>query len=256
MTTRVPLTESAYLDAVVRHLSAILGTELVGVYPTGSLALAGYTPGRSDLDVIAVVEHPPPRPVLATIAARLAHDELPCPATGLEFVLYPRAAVNDGGVAAGYLLDLNTGRELPPKVSFDPADGPGFWYAIDRSISWQSGWALAGPDPRAVLRPAPFAVLLPVVVESMEAHLADPAAHGDNSVLNGCRALRFAAQQRWYAKPAAARWARTAAPAFAGLIDAAVASHAAGRAAGRAVPVAEVTAFLGYVLRQLRATST
>ncbi|MFD1320182.1 aminoglycoside adenylyltransferase domain-containing protein [Micromonospora sonneratiae] len=255
MTIRVPPAEAAYVDSVVRRLRAMLGEELIGVYPTGSLALDGYTPGRSDIDLIAVVDRTPPPETLTEIASRLAHDRLPCPATGLEFVLYPSGTARAGRVDAGYVLDLNTGRELPSKVSLDPSDGPGFWYAIDRSITCQSGTALTGPDPRTVLRPVPFDALLPVVVESIEAHLAATAEHGDNSVLNGCRALRFAAQRRWHAKPDAARWARSAAPAHAGLIDAAIASHAAGRAAGRAVPAAEVAAFLGYVLSRLRAAS-
>jgi hypothetical protein len=251
MTIRIPPAEAGYVDAVVHTLRDRFDRELVGVYPTGSLALHGYTPGRSDIDLIAVVEHTPPRPVLRTLAARLAHEQLPCPAAGLELVLYSSGALRAGRGEAGYLLDLNTGRELPPKVSLDPGDGPRFWYAIDRSVTCQSGIALTGPPPRDVLRPASFQALLPVVVESVRAHLGAAVEHGDNAVLNGCRALRFAAQRRWYAKPVAARWARRVVPAFDDLIAAAIASHAAGRAAGRALPLDRVGDFLRHVLRRL-----
>jgi hypothetical protein len=265
VTIQTPPAEAAYLASVVHRLRTVLGDALIAVYPTGSLALAGYVPGRSDLDLIAVVERPPPATVLRTVAARLDHGELPCPATGLELVVYPRKAVDNGGVEAGYALDLNTGRELPAKVSLDPADGPGFWYSIDRAITYQSDLALAGPSPRTVLGHARFEVLLPVVIESVRAHAAKvtehsvtehgvsqhSGEHGDNAVLNGCRAMRFGAERRWYAKPAAGRWAVAVAPAFGGLIESALASHAAGRSTDRTLPAAEVTAFLEYVVSRL-----
>jgi hypothetical protein len=251
MGIRIPAAETAYVASVVERLCAVLGEALIAVYPTGSLALDGYVPGRSDIDLMAVVDPVPPRSVLRAVAARLSHEELPCPATGLEFVLYPRRTVSAGTVDAGYVLDLNTGRELPPKVGLDPGDGPRFWYAIDRSVSYQSDLALVGPPPQAVLRPVPFEVLLPVVVESIRGFASSVAEYGDNAVLNGCRALRYGAQRRWYAKPVAARWALDAAPAFGTLIGAAIASHAAGRAVRPPLSGTEVRGFLEYVLSQL-----
>jgi hypothetical protein len=245
---RAPAAETAYVTEVVARLRAVLGQALVAVYPMGSLALDGYQPGRSDIDLMAVVEPTPPESVLCTVAARLSHDEMPCPATGLEFVLYPASTVGAGTVEAGYLLDINTGRELPPKVSLDPSGGPRFWYAIDRSITYQADVTLFGPPPHDLMRPVPFERLLPVVAESMRGH---PAELADNAVLNGCRALRFRVEGRWYAKPVAAAWAVGAVPGYAELIHAAVASHAAGRGVLAPLPPAQVRAFLGYILEQL-----
>jgi hypothetical protein len=250
MAIRMPPAVTAYLAAVVDRLRSVLADTLIAVYPTGSLALDGYVPGRSDIDVMAVVERTPARPVLRTIAARLSQRELPCPATGLEFVLYPRAAVTSG-VEAGYALDLNTGPELPPKIGLDPAGEPRFWYVIDRAICYQSDRTLFGPPPHAVLRPVPFGTLLPVVIESVRAHADTFAEHGDNAVLNACRALRFGAQRRWYAKPVAANWALDAVPDHRDLIETAMASHRAGRANRPPVPAAAAGAFLGYVVRRL-----
>jgi hypothetical protein len=249
----LPAAETRYVGAVVDRLRAILGGELTAVYPTGSVALDGYVPGRSDIDLMAIVERAPPPATLRAIAARLSHAELPCPATGLEFVLYPTSTVTGGGVEAGYALDLNTGRELPPKVGLDPGDGPRFWYAIDRDICHQCDLTLFGPPPHAVIRPVPFERLLPVVIESVRAHADALVEHGDNAVLNGCRALRFGAQRRWYAKPVAARWALGAAPDFRPLIAAAIASHRAGRATRPPVPAVAAGSFLGYVARRLGA---
>src|SRR4051794_762430 len=110
---RIPAAERAYLAAAVDRLSALLGAALVAVYPMGSLALDGYVPGRSDIDLMVITDPAPTRATLRAVAAQLPHHELPCPATGLELVLYPRSVAAAGTLDAGYLLDLNTGRELP-----------------------------------------------------------------------------------------------------------------------------------------------
>ncbi|MEV4757268.1 aminoglycoside adenylyltransferase domain-containing protein [Micromonospora sp. NPDC049559] len=253
MTIRLPAAEATYLDSLLHRLHGAFGDELVAVYPTGSLALDGYVPGRSDIDLICVTIRPPSEPVLRDLAARLDHRVLPCPAAGLEFVLYGEPVVRAGTVAAGYALNLNTGRELTPKVSTDPYDGPGFWYAIDRSVAYQCDVALFGPRPRELMRPAPFESLLPVVIESVEEHLKGLATHGDNAVLNGCRALCFATGRSWRAKPAAAEWARRATPEFAEVIGTAMAGHAAGRGPNPALAATDARAFLEYVLDRLHA---
>ncbi|MFC6015980.1 aminoglycoside adenylyltransferase domain-containing protein [Plantactinospora solaniradicis] len=250
MTSTLPPAETAYLAAVLDRLAAVLGDSLLGVYPTGSLALDGYAPGRSDIDLIAVVERADPV-VLEKVAARLSHDALPCPATGLEFVLYERAAVAASGTGAGFALNLNTGRELPPKVGFGPGDEATFWYPIDRAISSQQGVALLGPAPRTLLAPTPFAALLPVVVESVAARLHADLDLGDNAVLNGCRSLRFATERRWYPKRSAAEWAIGAVPEFGPLIGAALRSYARGRTAGNSVDGTQARAFLAVLLGRL-----
>ncbi|MGX7672692.1 aminoglycoside adenylyltransferase domain-containing protein [Plantactinospora sp. DSM 117369] len=251
MTSTLPSDVSAYLARVLDRLRTVLGDALLGVYPTGSLALDGYSPGRSDIDLIAVVERAGPA-VLETLAAELSHDVLPCPATGLEFVLYERSAVAGAGSGAGFALNLNTGRELPPKVGFGASEDEAvFWYPIDRSISSQQGLALLGPPPATLLAPVPFDALLPVLVESVEARLHADLDLGDNAVLNGCRSLRYASHRRWYAKRPAAQWAAGAAPEFGPLIQAALRGYARGRTAGDTLDEAQVHAFLTFVLDRL-----
>jgi hypothetical protein len=174
----VPSAEARYLRAVVGRSADVLGDGLVGVYPTGSVALGAYTPGRIDLDVMAVVAQPPPEPVLREVAARLAHEALPCPATGLEFVVYPRDVVATAGGHAGFLLDLNTGRQLNAKVSTDPAGEPRFWYVIDRAITAQSEVSLVGMPVRNVFTAPPFETLREVVVESIGTHAVELGEHG------------------------------------------------------------------------------
>ena len=152
----IPAGVERYVETVTAVLRQILGDELVGIYPTGSLALGGFTPGRSDIDLMAVVDDGLSRPAGQRLLSQLDGNVLPVPATGLELVLYPRATVTADVVTAGYSLNLNMGPELPRRASLDPADDPAFWYGIDRAITYQSGWPLFGPPPRALFHPLPF----------------------------------------------------------------------------------------------------
>src|SRR3954468_13219687 len=88
--SRAPHAVRTYIRAVSQEVVTVVGGALVGVYTTGSLALGGVTPGRSDIDLMAVVDGPETPEACPDLAARLDQDRLACPASGLEFVLYPR----------------------------------------------------------------------------------------------------------------------------------------------------------------------
>ena len=201
----VPSEVSDYLGAVTTRVRDVFGDHVVGVYTTGSLALGGYRPGRSDIDLMAVVDGSPSLDRRRQLVRQLDHHELACPASGLEFVVYPLTTVERPTVAAGYLLNLNTGPALPPVTSFDPGDGAAFWYPIDRAITQQSGASLYGSPAEQLFAKLPFDDLLGVVIASVAAHRdLKETDLLDNAVLNGCRALSFARDRRWYAKVEAA----------------------------------------------------
>jgi hypothetical protein len=250
----VPDEVSRYLDAVTARVRDVLGDHVVGVYTTGSLALADYRPGRSDIDLMAVVDGSPDVDLRRQLAGNLDHHELACPASGLEFVLYPLTTVERATLAAGYLLNLNTGPALPPVTSFDPGDEPAFWYPIDRAITHQSGESLYGPPAAEPFAALPFDDLLRVVIASVAAHSDPQEAHLlDNAVLNGCRALSFAHDRRWYAKVDAAERTLPNAGEFAPSVAAAIVSFSSGRQEAAALDRDTVRAFLLDVLRTLQA---
>ena len=205
-----------YLAELNARLRAILGPNLVGVYAGGSYALGEYLQGRSDIDVAVVAEHEPSRETKERIVAVLRHDSLPCPARGLELVLYERAAVARPTGDAAFALNLNTGARMPFRADFEPGGIEAHWFAIDRSILAECGVAIAGPPAREVFAPIPRALVLPIVAESVRWHTHGEAA-GDDAVLNACRAWRFVAGGVWSSKRAAAEWAqaRTDAPVIA-----------------------------------------
>jgi hypothetical protein len=250
----VPDEVSSYLSAVTARVRDVFDDHVVGVYTTGSLALGDYRQGRSDIDLMAVVDGSPDLDLRRQLVRQLDHQELACPAAGLEFVLYPLTTVSRPTAAADYLINLNTGPALPPVTSFDPGDGPAFWYPIDRAITHQSGESLYGPPAAQLFAALPFEDLLGVVIASVKAH-SEPQEGDllDNAVLNGCRALAFARDQRWYAKVDAAERILPSAGEFAPLVAAAIMSFNAGRQQSGGLDREAVRGFLLDVLRTLQA---
>jgi predicted nucleotidyltransferase len=198
--------ESAYLDEVTLRLEDSLGVALVGVYVGGSWALGDYRPGRSDLDVAAVVRADLPPGAPERIVARLRHEALPCPAAKLELVTYRLATARSPTPDRRFELNLNTGERDTVRVDPPGSGIADHWFPIDRSILAQAGRRLRGPPAPQVFARIPPGALAPILAESVRWHRDHAAAAGD-SVLNACRALRFAAEGRWCSKSAARRWA-------------------------------------------------
>ncbi len=140
------------------------------------------------------------------VVERLRHEALPCPALGLELVVYRRETACSGTVTSDFELNLNTGSRLPMRVDSRAAPGESHWFPIDRSMLAQSGVALLGPPAGEVFGPISPEALTPILVDSLRWHRAHLDRPSD-AVLNACRSLRFAIEGRWSSKLAAGRWA-------------------------------------------------
>lgn len=194
--------EYAYLTEVATRLRRVLGGNLVGVYVGGSYALGGYVPGRSDLDVAAVVREPLVRKTIDEVVAAVRHEELPCPARKLELVVYTEAAARNPSAEADFELNLNTGAKEPFRIDTDPQPGESHWFALDRSILSANGVALYGPAPGEVFRAPRREDLLPLLAEVLRWY-RDNDPDNDDAALNAGRALRFAREGVWVSKRAA-----------------------------------------------------
>jgi hypothetical protein len=237
---------------VTARVRDVFGERVVGVYTTGLLALGDYRPGRSDIDLMAVVARSQDFDLRRQLARQLDHQVLSCPAAGLEFVRYPLTTVSQSTLDAGYLLNFKTGSALPPVTSFDPGDAPAFWYAIDRVITRQSGTPLYGPPPTALCRIA--LRRSPSNRDRLSGSSQRPAGRAPprHAFLNCCRALSFARDCRWYAKVEAAERTGPVAGEFAPLVSAAIASFNSGRREAIALDSDTVRAFLSEVMQRLR----
>jgi hypothetical protein len=225
----------------------VLGEELVGVYAGGSYALGEYEAGRSDLDVAAVTRAAVPADVAAEVVVQVRHEALPCPARGLELVLYPLAVTAVATTAAGFSLNLNTGAGMNFRLELDAQAAEQHWFPIDRSILAEHGIALLGPPAHEIFAQIPRAELLPVLLTSLEWH-GGVAARPDDMVLNSARSLRYALQGAWSSKREAGQWALDE------LEDAPVVAQAlAARSGVGAVDPAEAEHFRQRVVDRVRA---
>lgn len=197
--------EHVYLGELARRVDELLGEDLVGVYAGGSLALGGYQPHRSDLDVAVVVESPLLAKRRRLLVERIRHEALACPARGLELVVYQHQTAASPTSTRAFELNLNSGASMPLLAETEPGDGSDFWFPIDRSILAQAGVAILGPPAEEVFASIPVGDLRSVLEESDEWHRSSGQA---DAAPNAARALHFLSKGRWCSKQEAERWAR------------------------------------------------
>lgn len=237
-------------DHVTDVLVHTLDGNLVGTYFVGSVALGGYVPGESDIDMVAVSDSALTVPQKERIASAVVEACAACPARGLEFTLYRRAIVASPPAGADFEVNANGGPRMPTAVHLDAAVEPGFWYVLDRAIAHRSGLAISGQPARRIFADVSRDTLLHAMYESMSWHRVHEKATL-YSVLNACRAWRFAEENVLGSKLEGAAWARTR-WSDAGLIDAAVALR---RGEDAALDGSAVDALLSEVGVRLRAAT-
>jgi hypothetical protein len=198
--------ERAYLDELARRLQGILRGNLLGIYVGGSWALGGYEPPGSDLDVAVVVHEPLTGETAARIVTELRHEAFPCPALGLELVVYTEEAARSAKLEPGFELNLNTGAGITFRDDREPQAGEEHWFAVDRSVLAENGVALLGPPAGDVFAPVARDQLRPILAEVLRWY-ARNAPGAEDAVLNAGRALRFAREGVWLPKPALRAWA-------------------------------------------------
>jgi hypothetical protein len=244
----VPTPEIAVFgDQVASVLARILGDDLVGVYFVGSVALGGYVPGESDVDIAGVSVSALSAGQKGSAASAIVEVSEVCPARGVEFTLYRREVVGSLPGGTDFEVNANAGPRMPTAVHLDATAEQGFWYALDRAIAHRSGLVISGPPPRTVFVDVPRRTLLAAMSESMAWHRVHEKATL-YSVLNACRAWRFAEDDVLGSKlegatRARARWPDT------DVIDAAVALR---RGKDAALDQAAVDALLAAAATHLR----
>jgi hypothetical protein len=198
---------AAYLPRLCVRLGAILDGELLGVYAGGSLALGAYEHGRSDVDVVAVSRGALSVERKQLLVEQLRHEAFPCPARGLELVVYAEQAIGEPSPEPGFEVELNSGAAMEFHAALDPSGANGrHWYVLDRALLARHGVTLLGPPPSALFAHVPRELVLPALDASLR-WFAEYEASSSSAVLNACRALRYASEGRWASKADAGRWA-------------------------------------------------
>lgn len=251
-----------YLDDLTAAARRILEPNLVGAYAAGSIGLDAYQPGRSDIDVALTVADAVPEQQKHALVTALRHESLPCPARGLELVVYRSAVARSGTAAPGFEVELNSGPWMDFRETYDPdarpaADGR-FWYALDRSILLQSGHSLFGPPAAEAFGDVSPDDLRALLIEALSWWLAlptpdddAPAPGAEDAVLGACRSLARCRHGRWLSKVDAGR--RIAAgPAPTGIAPDLIERSIAARAGQTPPSGSEARAFQRWVLDEIR----
>jgi hypothetical protein len=231
----------AYLTELSERLQGALGDLLVGAWLIGSGARDDYQPASSDLDVVAAVTRSLTDEEKARVVAMCRHESLACPAKGLELVVY------DPSLVPAYELNLNSGARVSLHASTRAFEDEPHWFVIDLAVAREAACSLVGPDFADVFPELPAEDVRDAVREVLDwQQTVEPST--PNSVLSGCRALRFAVEGVWSSKSDAAAWARDVDPE---LVDAAVAR----RRSGASLPELDEARVRGLIERARKALS-
>jgi Domain of unknown function (DUF4111) len=206
----VPTPEAAarrFADGVAAIVGDVLGEALEAVYLGGSVALGDYVPGQSDIDMTALSAGELADEEKHALVTALDHAILRCPTRGLELVVYSGAEASNPGWPPRFELNLNAAPRMPFHASFDPASEPTHWFVIDLAVLRERGQALVGPPANTAFGSVPRERILDALEDVLAWHVACEAP-SSASVLNACRAWRFAEERIWSSKAEAAAWLR------------------------------------------------
>ena len=180
---------------------------LAGAILHGSLATGAFVPGRSDVDVLAIVDEEPSGDALAALTSAVEE-------------LHPGAAA----AADLSVVTSRTAAEPSPAprveiyVRLDPAGGPGLEVetrrprrdlVVELSVCRVHGRSLAGPSPAELIGRVPDEWVVDVgaeVLATWQSREYDPEMAAF-MVFTTCRIWRFAEERLHCSKQEAARWA-------------------------------------------------
>ncbi len=197
---------TAFAEQLARSCADALGDQVIAAILHGSLTLGDYTSGRSDIDLLVVVEQPladdeisvlweaidslgrntPSRVDLRVVTREVAASPTPAPAMEAYIALQP-------GQAAA----------IETRVPGEPD------LVVEFSMVRVHGRGIVGADPSTIIGAVPDTWVVEIGDRQLAAweQLVDDAAHAELMVLTTCRICRFSAERAHCAKTAAGYWA-------------------------------------------------
>jgi hypothetical protein len=196
-----------FAEALARSCSRPLEETIAGVILHGSLTLDDYLPGRSDIDLLAVVQDPLTDAQLAALTRTLARHRRQAPGpVDLRVVTRQVAASPTPAPPMEAYLRLTPTSGVRLEERRHPGERD---LAVELSVCRTHGLSLLGAAPAELIGEVPDRW----VVAAGDAQLADWQAIGDDppyaelTVLTACRVWRFADEGRHCSKAAAGAWA-------------------------------------------------
>jgi predicted nucleotidyltransferase len=193
----------AFAERLASRCCDALGDAIVAVILHGSLARGDFTPGRSDIDLLAIVEEPLSDEQVAAVGSAL--DQRARARVDLRIVTRTTAAspTPSPELEAAFVIHPGDEVELQARRAAE-AD-----LVVELWVTRAHGRSLVGDPPGSLIGPVPGEWLIEVGDRQLAAweSLTGDAEHSEFMVLTACRIWRFAAERVYCSKTDAGRWA-------------------------------------------------
>jgi Domain of unknown function (DUF4111)/Nucleotidyltransferase domain len=200
----VPEPVLGYARAVDRAVHRRLGDRHAGTYLHGSAVLGGFSPDRSDVDLLVLARAPVERRALLDLAAALAVDQVPCPGVGIELDVLAATVAKHPQRPCPFLLSMTAGASGERAV-LGADHGPGGDPLMHIAVVRGAGIAISGDPPGDVFAEIPRSWLLREF--GAELDWAVEHASPGYQALNAARAWRYAEDGVICSKLDGAAWA-------------------------------------------------
>jgi Nucleotidyltransferase domain/Domain of unknown function (DUF4111) len=197
---------TAFAERLAGRCANALGDQVVAVILHGSLTLGDFTPGRSDIDLLIVVDRPLADEDIG--ALREAVDPLPDePPSRVDLRVVTREVASSPTPAPAMEAYLSLLPGQPAVVESRVAAEPDL--VVEFAMVRAHGRSIMGADPSTVIGAVPDEWVVEVGDRQLAAweRLAADAAHAELMVLTTCRIWRFNAEGVHCSKSEAGRWA-------------------------------------------------
>jgi len=197
----------AYARLLADRVDGSLGGRLRAAYLHGSAVLGGWTPERSDVDMLFVTDDGVRGPGVTAVAAVLAASDARGPGRGLECSMVTAGQAARPRSPWPFLLHVAHDPGADRARIVDGGERPGdpdllMYYTVCRA----AGWPVRGPAPAELIGSVPRPVILGYLADELRwgiEHAGEAYA-----VLNACRAQVYLADGRVVSKVAGGRIAQ------------------------------------------------
>ena len=186
--------QESRIEVYATGLLRIIGDNLLGVYLYGSLARGCYHEGPSDMDTIVVTRRDCAESQYRAILK--VHEDVGAPVDAV-FVTEEQVDADVFPTPISFLVKLIEGHKIVPA----PEGSRDF--LLQRQDAYEAGVALAGPDPREIMRPVPW----PLLAECLDYLFPHIITRFKNPVLMLCRIAYAHANHSLCSKRLAGKWA-------------------------------------------------
>ena len=233
----------------------VLGENLVGVYLHGSLAMGGFNPAKSDLDLLVVVEDAVMDETKIKFLRQVVKLNEEAPAKGIEMSIVRRKYISPFVYPTPYELHFSVAHLRrfyeDPKAYVEQLRGTDKDLAAHFAIVHRFGVALYGPKAKEIFSQVPKADYADSIWYDVGGAKEEILENPMYLTLNLCRALAYLKADLVLSKQTGGAWGLQNVPAeYHGLIRAALHSYETDQT--MELDPAEAVGFAAYMIGEIQ----